>query len=92
MEETIAAIATPFGEGGIGIIRMSGEESLKIVKDIFVPASGKPLKNRMLIYGHVYDDEKNVIDEVMAVFMKAPKTYTREDVVEINCHGGVVPH
>ena len=91
MEETIAAIATPFGEGGIGIIRMSGEESLKIVKDIFVPASGKPLTNRMLIYGHVYDDEKNVIDEVMAVFMKAPKTYTREDVVEINCHGGVVP-
>lgn len=91
MEETIAAIATPFGEGGIGIIRMSGEESLKIVKDIFVPASGKPLINRMLTYGHVYDDEKNVIDEVMAVFMKAPKTYTREDVVEINCHGGVVP-
>lgn len=91
MEETIAAIATPFGEGGIGIIRMSGEESLKIVKDIFVPASGKPLTNRMLTYGHVYDDEKNVIDEVMAVFMKAPKTYTREDVVEINCHGGVVP-
>lgn len=91
MEETIAAIATPFGEGGIGIIRMSGEESLKIIKDIFVPASGKPLTNRMLTYGHVYDDEKNVIDEVMAVFMKAPKTYTREDVVEINCHGGVVP-
>lgn len=91
MEETIAAIATPFGEGGIGIIRMSGEESLKIVKDIFVPASGKPLTNRMLTYGHVYDDEKNVIDEVMAVFIKAPKTYTREDVVEINCHGGVVP-
>lgn len=91
MEETIAAIATPFGEGGIGIIRMSGEESLKIVKDIFVPASGKPLTNRMLTYGHVYDDEKNVIDEVMAVFMKAPKTYTREDVVEINCHGGTVP-
>lgn len=91
MEETIAAIATPFGEGGIGIIRMSGEESLKIVKDIFIPASGKPLTNRMLTYGHVYDDEKNVIDEVMAVFMKAPKTYTREDVVEINCHGGVVP-
>lgn len=91
MEETIAAIATPFGEGGIGIIRMSGEESLKIIKDIFVPASGKPLINRMLTYGHVYDDEKNVIDEVMAVFMKAPKTYTREDVVEINCHGGVVP-
>lgn len=70
MEETIAAIATPFGEGGIGIIRMSGEESLKIVKDIFVPASGKPPTNRMLTYGHVYDDEKNVIDEVMTIFIK----------------------
>lgn len=91
MEDTIAAISTPFGEGGIGIIRISGGNSLSILNNIFVPASGKPLKNRMMTYGHIFDDNKNVIDEVMAVFMKAPGTYTVEDVAEVNCHGGTVP-
>lgn len=95
MEETIAAIATPFGEGGIGIIRLSGDEAGKILSEVFVPA-GKAgtdeTGSRKLMYGHVKDpDSGNVIDEVLAVFMKEPHTYTGEDVAEIDCHGGIVP-
>lgn len=94
MEDTIAAIATAYGEGGIGIIRISGESSLDILKEIFKPAAGNPdgiIKSRQMTYGHIVDsDSKEIIDEVMAVYMKAPKTYTAEDVVEINCHGSMV--
>lgn len=89
MEETIAAIATAYGEGGIGIIRISGEKALDILNQIFVPFKNPRIKERYLTYGHI--KEKNqIIDEVMAVYMKAPHTYTREDVVEINCHGSIV--
>lgn len=91
MEDTIAAISTPFGEGGIGIIRISGEKSLEITNKIFLPMNKEPLKNRMMTYGHIYDDCGKTIDEVLTVYMKNPKTYTAEDVVEINCHGGIVP-
>lgn len=92
MEDTIAAIATAPGEGGIGIIRISGEESLNVLKKIFVPAVSKDIENRKMTYGNIVDpDSKNIIDEVLCVYMKAPKTYTVEDVVEINCHGGMVP-
>lgn len=91
MEDTIAAISTPFGEGGIGIIRISGEKSLPIISNIFSPVSKGPLKNRMMTYGHICDKEGRIIDEVLTVYMKKPGTYTAEDVVEINCHGGIVP-
>lgn len=92
MEDTIAAISTALGESGIGIIRMSGENSKKILEEIFQPAhKSSSFNNRKLIYGHVIDKNKNeVIDEALAVYMKAPNTYTREDVVEISCHGSIV--
>lgn len=90
MFDTIAAISTPRGEGGIGIVRMSGDEGLSILQKIFRPVSGKEvkdLKNFSINYGHLYDGD-TLIDEVMVSIMKGPKTYTREDIVEINCHGG----
>ena len=91
-EDTIVAIATPSGEGGIGIIRISGEESKPILDSVFFTPSNKTAEPRVLTYGHIVDtDEDEVLDEVMAVYMPAPATYTREDVVEINCHGGPLP-
>lgn len=92
-EDTIAAISTPLGEGGIGIVRISGPEAVKTVKKIFRTKrrDWEREKNRPLIYGHICDREGNTIDEVLLGYMKAPHTYTREDVVEINCHGGMVP-
>ena len=93
MEDTIAAVATPYGEGGIGIIRVSGEDSLRILNEIFKPADcGKAeIVNRRMTYGRIVDEEENkIIDEVLAVYMKGPGTYTMEDVVEIDCHGSVV--
>ena len=90
MEDTIAAVATAYGEGGIGIVRISGEKAPDILKSIFVPASGT-LEERRLTYGTVKDPETGaVIDECMAVFMKGPHTYTTEDVAEIDCHGSVI--
>ena len=92
LEDTIAAIATPPGEGGIGIIRISGEEAKSILDKVFVPVNQNSLENRKLAYGNIVDpSSKKIIDEVLCVYMKAPKTYTAEDVVEINCHGGMVP-
>ena len=89
MESTIAAIATAYGEGGIGIIRISGEKSEEILRKIF--KSSFNIENRKLTYGNIVNPETGeVIDEVLVVLMKAPHTYTREDVVEINCHGSVV--
>ena len=86
--DTIAAISTPKGEGGIGIIRISGDKSFEILDKIFKPKNpNKDLGFYQFNYGFIYDGEK-VIDESMVVRMKAPKTYTCEDVVEINCHGG----
>lgn len=91
MEETIAAIATAYGEGGIGIIRVSGEESLDIMKKLFVPVADKEIVSRRMTYGNIVDPSNGqIIDEVLAVYMKAPTTYTGEDVVEINCHGSVI--
>lgn len=91
MEDTIAAVATAYGEGGIGIIRISGERSLDILKSVFQSASGSDeIISRRMTYGKVIDDENRLVDEVLAVYMKGPKTYTAEDVVEINCHGSMV--
>ena len=90
-EETIAAIATPPGPGGIGIIRISGPLSLHIFQKIFSPrCKTKPqdYESRRMYYGWIIDpDSGSPVDEVLAVFMRAPNTYTREDVVEIQCHG-----
>lgn len=94
MEETIAAIATAHGEGGIGIIRISGEEAKTILEKVFVSKylqDTTSIANRRLYYGHIVDKSVNqTIDEVLAVYMKGPATYTAEDVVEINCHGSSV--
>lgn len=90
--DTIAAISTPRGEGGIGIVRISGNNALEILGKIFKPKSKKnieELKNFSVNYGHLYDG-KNLVDEVLVSVMKAPNTYTKEDIVEINCHGGFV--
>ncbi len=86
--DTIAAISTPRGEGGISVIRISGDKSFEILDRIFKAKNpNKDLGFYKFNYGFIYDNEK-IIDEVMSVRMKAPKTYTCENVVEINCHGG----
>lgn len=120
MEETIAAIATPPGEGGIGIVRISGAEALPILQQIFTRVTKKysqqeadsrqakgealaflpeqrgevingPIENRKLHYGYITDQASGeIIDEVMAVYMRGPHSYTAEDVVEIQCHGSIV--
>ena len=90
--QKIAAISTPRGEGGIGIVRISGKEALSILCEIFKPKSRRnvsDLKSYTITYGHIYDGEK-LVDEVLVSVMKGPKTYTREDIVEINCHGGYI--
>ncbi len=88
--DTIAAIATPIGRAGIGIIRVSGPASLEIAKNVFIPKTARPLfKSHRLYMGYISDpDSGNVIDEVLLSFMAAPNSYTREDVVEINSHSG----
>ena len=96
-DDTIAAIATPPGEGGIGTIRISGARAAEILAGLFVPASGKTpaveeIESHRLVFGFVRDPETGErVDEVLAVLMRSPHSYTREDVVEIDCHGGVVP-
>lgn len=94
MAKTIAAISTPAGTGGISIVRMTGDKTLEIINEIFRPVNTRPIDpvkdNRYLRYGHIIDDEGEIVDEVMVAFMAAPATYTREDVCEINCHGSFV--
>ena len=91
MDDTIAAVATAYGEGGIGIIRISGEKSLDILEEIFEFHGIEEIVNRRMTYGKIVDrDNGHTIDEVLAVYMKGPATYTAEDVVEINCHGSTV--
>jgi len=111
LEDTIAAISTPIGEGGIGIIRLSGPQARGILCQVFVPAARQlqggraqqrltsplrtteyPLESHRLYYGRVIASATDeVIDEALAVWMGAPRTYTRQDVAEIHCHGGIVP-
>ncbi len=87
--ETIAAIATPPGAGGIGIIRVSGPRALPVLKELFRPRdTACPFASHHLYYGHIYrPDNGRLVDEVLAVYMAGPHSYTREDVVEIHCHG-----
>jgi tRNA modification GTPase len=89
-EKTIAAIATPEGKGGIGIIRVSGPQAEEICRALFRPKKGNvPLETHRLYHGEIVSPEtKTVLDEVLAVLMKAPHSYTGEDTLEIHCHGG----
>ena len=92
IDDTIAAIATAPGEGGIGIIRISGPKSLEVAEEIFFSMSGKKISEypaRTLIFGNIKDGDKK-IDEVLVAYMKGPNSYTAEDVIEINCHGGFI--
>ncbi len=91
--DTIAAIATALGNSGINVIRISGDEALEIALNIFVNKNNekvKSFKNRYLTYGMIVDRDGKVIDEVLVSFMQKPNTFTREDVIEINCHGGIL--
>jgi tRNA modification GTPase len=89
--DTIAAISTPPGEGAISIVRLSGEQALTVAQQIFKGKALTECASHTINYGHVVDPQtKNVVDEVMVSVLKAPKTYTREDMVEINTHGGIV--
>lgn len=94
MNDTIAAISTPSGTGGIGVIRLSGPDAEKILLSVFRPAaaSALPLQSHLLTYGWVYEDVNSAgeepVDECMAVLMRGPRSYTREDVAELQLHGG----
>lgn len=92
MEKTIAAISTAIGEAGIGIVRMSGPKSHQIGLEVFRNFKSQKLntiRHRMMEYGHIVDGDL-LVDEVLIAFMKNPHTYTREDMVEIYCHGGSI--
>jgi len=89
--DTIAAVSTPPGEGGISIIRISGDKTFDVIAKIFKGKDLRQVQSHTINYGHIVDPEsQQEVDEVMASVMRAPKTYTREDVIEINCHGGLV--
>ena len=92
-DATIAAISTPTGTGGISIVRMSGDKSKEIIDQIFEPINGGSIDrkkdNRRMRYGNIVDNGE-IIDEVMVNFMAGPGTYTREDIVEVNCHGSFI--
>ena len=90
MEDTIVAIATPLGVGAISIIRVSGKESISIVNSIFKGKDLTKVETHTINYGYIIENN-NIIDEVLVSIMKAPKSYTMEDVVEINSHGGIAP-
>jgi tRNA modification GTPase len=94
-DDTIAAIATPLGEGGLAVIRVSGSQALAVADKIFSPVGKSSFKpsaanTHTIHFGHVARDGKT-IDEVLVAIMRAPRTFTREDVVEITCHGGLLP-
>jgi len=104
LRDTITAVSTPIGEGGIGIVRLSGKKALSIADKVFVSKDGRRpsvFKTHTIRYGHVVGVKRStnrklslkntgVIDEVLLSVMRAPATYTREDIIEINCHGGIV--
>ena len=94
MEHTIAAISTStMSSGGISIVRMSGKDAIETADKIFVSKNGKKLSeasSHTVHYGNIVDEDGNIIDEVLVIVMRAPNTYTREDAVEIDCHGGIL--
>lgn len=86
--DTIAAISTPLGEGAIAIVRLSGSDALSIAKKVFQGKDLDKVASHTINYGHIFDKDR-LVDEVMLSVMRAPKTFTREDLVEINTHGGI---
>lgn len=94
-QDTICAVSTPPGNGGIGIIRVSGKDAVSIASRVFRSRSERKIESEAshtLHYGHIMDPAtKETVDEVLVSVMRSPATYTREDVVEINCHGGMMP-
>jgi tRNA modification GTPase len=93
-QDTICAVSTPPGDGGIGIIRISGRTAIGIASTVFKPRRDKSLMtadSHSILYGHVVDPAGEMVDEALISVMRAPSTYTREDVVEIHCHGGMMP-
>ena len=89
--DTISAISTAVGNAGIGIIRLSGKNSIEVADKIFSASNHETLQNisgRKIVFGHILDTDGEVLDEVIILIMRAPKSYTCEDVVEIQCHGG----
>src|ERR1041385_7447517 len=95
LDDTIAAIATPLGEGGLAVIRISGPQAFAVADKCFVPVGKHSLKpsaatSHTIQYGHIVREAK-IIDEVLVAVLRAPRTFTREDVVEITCHGGILP-
>ena len=89
MDDTIVAISTALGVGAISIIRLSGQDSIEIVNRCFKGKDLNKVESHTINYGYIYD-KNELIDEVLVSIMKAPKTYTKEDIVEINCHGGII--
>ncbi|MFZ7119739.1 MAG: tRNA uridine-5-carboxymethylaminomethyl(34) synthesis GTPase MnmE [Eubacteriaceae bacterium] len=93
-DDTIAAISTPVGFSGIGIVRVTGNKTFEIINKIFRSKvrTFNDFENRKIIYGHIIDNfTEDIIDEVLVSKMKGPKTYTKQDLVEVNCHGGIIP-
>lgn len=91
--DTIAAIATGMSNSGIGIVRISGDDALQVISRIYRNKKGEPknlsqVKSHTIHYGYIYDGEER-LDEVLVMIMKGPNSYTAEDTVEIDCHGGV---
>ena len=94
-EDTIAAIATPLGEGGLAVLRLSGRQALAVADQCFIPVGKSSVKpsaaaTHTIQYGRI-EDKGRIVDEVLIAVMRAPRTFTREDVVEITCHGGLLP-
>ena len=94
LDDTIAAIATPLGEGGLAVIRLSGPEALAVADKSFVPAGKHSVRpsaaqTHTIHYGRI-ERASRMVDEVLLSVMRAPRTFTREDVVEITCHGGIL--
>lgn len=91
--DTIAAIATALSDSGIGIIRISGDDAVLIADKIYRNAKNEKVlseyDSHTIHYGFIVDQDQNIVDEVMISVMKAPRSYTAEDTVEINCHGGI---
>ena len=91
--DTIAAISTPPGEGAISIVRLSGDQAVQLADKVYHSGNKRlsEVPSHTIHYGHIVDPKSDqLVDEVMVSVMRAPKTFTREDVVEINCHGGIV--
>lgn len=88
--KTIAAISTPIGHGGIGIVRISGDKALEVLSKVFVPKNNSAFKPYTVKFGKIVDEAGKVLDQVLVSYFKAPRTYTGEDICEINCHGGMI--